>query len=353
MTLPPPPPQFIEYATPASRPRPDRRGWVIAAGVLLLVLGALCGCVAAAVPFANAFNFRIARPAGRPAASLPVGSIATVAVMYVAIATGLIWTGVGACRCRRWVRPVVLAVAWPVLVLGAMLLVAFAFALPEQMQLQAAARVGSVAGAATPQTAILATVLFVSFLIYIGLPGAFVFLFRQEATAKTLAHYDPRRYWTDRRPTPVLTIMLIVGLTAFAPLSLLGRRAIPAFGTYLHGSVAVAAVVLLTAVAVLTLVLVWKLRPAGWWLALLILVVPAASFLLTVWLTGVETYYREVGLPADQAAMIAKSQGALFAIWPATVLVWAGFLIYCRRFFFSVGRELESGEGEIRTPGTV
>ena len=351
MTLPPP--QFIEYATPASRPRPDRRGWVIAAGVLLLVLGALCGCVAAAVPFANAFTARIARPTSRPVASLPVGSVATIMVVYVAIAAGLIWVGVGACRCRRWVRPIVLAVGWPALVLGAMSLAVVAFTVPEQMQLQAAARAGSATGAAAPPAGVIAATIFFVGLIYLGLPGAFLFLFRQPAVARTLAHYDPRRYWTDRLPTPVLTMMLFVALVALTPLSLLGRRAIPAFGTYLHGSAAVAAVLLMAVVALLTLVLIWKLRPVGWWLALLILVVPAASFLLTVWLTGVETYYGELGLPADQAAMIAKSQGALFAIWPATVLVWAGFLIYCRRFFVGTTGEMESGEGEIRTPGTV
>ncbi len=360
MTQPPPPPTMINYATPASRPRPDRRGWLIAAGVLLILLGALCGCMAAVMPFSVHFAPRPAGAAG-PGAGVPnitTGALVGVVLLYVGFATALIWTGVGACRCRRWTRPVVLAVGWPVMVIGAATLVMVAFVLPEQMQLQAAARAASAApkSLAPPAWAI-AAILFVSGLIYVGLPGAFIFLFRQQATARTLAHYDPRRYWTDRLPTPVLTILLGVGLVALAPLSLLNKAALPAFGTYLHGPAAVAAVLGLTAVAVLTLVWVWKLRTAGWWLALLILVVPAVSFVITLAVGGTAEYYRQMGLPPEQVAAVGKSAGVIFGVWPAITLAWVGFLIYCRRFFGGVGTAagglIESGEGEIRTPGTV
>ena len=42
--------------------------------------------------------------------------------MYGVVSAALIWTGIASCRCRRWVRPIILSLAWPWLVIGVLAL---------------------------------------------------------------------------------------------------------------------------------------------------------------------------------------------------------------------------------------
>src|SRR5579862_5052685 len=99
----------------ASAPEQSRHGGLIAFGVISIVIGSLSGCLALAVPL-PLFIHNMSPPGAAPAPD--VSTIVAALILYGVFATAFIWIGVGSCKCRRWVRPIVLCVAWPSLVMG-------------------------------------------------------------------------------------------------------------------------------------------------------------------------------------------------------------------------------------------
>src|SRR5258708_7282447 len=107
-------PQPLSYqSSMGSRPENDRKGGLIGFGIVTIIMGALSGCRGLASPLV----LIVPMPPGQP--RMRAGTIVSGALLYVADATVLIWVGIGSVLRRRWVRPVVLATAVQILVIGA------------------------------------------------------------------------------------------------------------------------------------------------------------------------------------------------------------------------------------------
>src|SRR6059058_1663057 len=97
----------IPYATPvgATQLRRNRRGGLIAFGVLSILIGSLPALFASLGLFVI---FRMLAAPPRVTRAIPYFLIATFVNGF--LGTLFIWAGVASIRRRRWVRPIVIAI---------------------------------------------------------------------------------------------------------------------------------------------------------------------------------------------------------------------------------------------------
>lgn len=337
----------IPYATPPWGPLPfkDRRAGLRAAGVILLVLGALAGCMGLLMPVA----LFVPQPPNAPRQDWR--NIVIGAAMYVGAATFFIWAGIDAIRLKRWVRPLILIGAWTMLLGMVASLLFWLLAGPGVGELidsisaantrAAANRPPGAAGPpAAPPAAMVGVALAISgavFLLFLLVPAGFVAYFRLPGVRKTLEFFDPRPAWTDACPTPALAVSLSLLLFAVSMLSALMYPALPAFGLLLTGLPAAAAVLAEAAVALWLAWLTYRLRMAGWWGTLAFTTLLALSWGVSAARLDWQAYYRAIGYSPEQIEFMGEFAATGGADWVAPISLYAAvalvYLLYVRRFF--------------------
>ncbi|MGH9551330.1 MAG: hypothetical protein ACRD3W_18240, partial [Terriglobales bacterium] len=112
---------------------PDQRGGLIAAGVLLIILGAL---ISLAIPLVFLSHF-LAEHMHTPGTEMgPIGLLIPGVVTYLYISVALIWLGIGLCQCRRWARALLLVSGWIWLIVGTVAMVIVVLIVPGMMAIQ-------------------------------------------------------------------------------------------------------------------------------------------------------------------------------------------------------------------------
>jgi len=226
--------------------RPRKPVGMVVWGVLLCLGTAGFGCFAGFTPL------MLALPAtDRP----PTAQVVGIAVLYLALAAGCLALAIACLRGRRWTRKVMLALAWPALIVATLTLPVMIFS--------AATIEVDPATPAAGRTAALAGTAFVG-LAGIALSGALILYFGRRTLADQLVAYDSRPSWTDGLPTAVLSLGLCVALAAASFALAAVTTVTPLFGTILRGPPAVA--LLLTEAVILAAGawLLFKNRRAGW-----------------------------------------------------------------------------------------
>ena len=303
------------------------KGGLIAMSVIFFGIGALTGCGVLAIPF---MLMRTGLAPG-PGAS----QLAMAVVMYGAIAVAAVWTGVGCCRARRWVRPVVLAGAWPALLMGCVMLIAMIITvLPTMAGLR-----GNTSGAGMPTLLIMAMFIIpalMAVVFFVGIPATLVWFFQRRQTAQTLWFYDPVPGWTDRCPIPVLAWSLWNGLGALVgSLSLLTNGTVPVFGFLITGATAAGIIVLVAAIILCAAVGSYLLKPWAWWLSPALSVVWAASWLTLLLRGRLPEYVAQTtptNTPSAQELHMASNPWFL-SLTVLGMLLGIGFVVYLRRYF--------------------
>jgi hypothetical protein len=338
----------IAYATPVDArrlPFNDRRTSILVAGVALLILGALCGCVTALAPVGMFLATLGPRRAAGGATTAPVvfeadvrSAVAAVAV-YLSLAVMLVWTGVGAVRLRRWSRPVVIVSAWTWLVSGAIGMLYWLVAAPSLRQTMAAS---APPGAAGPPAGVFRAIALgtgvVMALFMLALPAALAWAFQRKGVRETLEFFDPRVRWTDACPTPVLAVSAWLLLSAWGCLTYVIYAVFPLFGVVVSGPLAVAATLAVAAGFVACAWHVYKLRRAGWWAAVGAIVLWAGDLVWTFSRTGPEEFYRRAGYSARQTETILRYGGGYGGGVLVLVCAWAvvavAYLLFVRGYFW-------------------
>ncbi|MGA2497338.1 MAG: hypothetical protein ABSH20_06335 [Tepidisphaeraceae bacterium] len=316
-----------DYMTP--QPQPPGRGGLMAFGIISILIGAMAGCMSLAMPLTLAAS-KVA-PAGAPA--LTIGSVVTALMFYIVIAVGFIWTGIGSCQCRRWVRPLILCIAWPWLVMGSL---AGIMVVPMMRDMPLPATPGAPAQA---RTIVLVVGGVVMAIVYIAIPLAYICFYQRRSVRTTLNLCDPRPRWTERCPMPVLGLGIWLLIFGLGSISMLQYRCVPLFGTYVTGLPAAGLILGLAAAIVFAAWACYHQRPAGWWIALLAILGWAVSALLTFHFVGIMEFYRHSGLPRDQMALL-EQQPVLHGHLPMLMAavfgtVCTAYLLYVRRYFAS------------------
>jgi hypothetical protein len=310
----------------------DRKTGLMVFGIIEIILGALCAlllpCMVGGMVMANAMAQRTGQPAPMQLRAMVPG-----AMLYALLAVFFITMGVGSIRARRWARALMLVVSSMWLVMGAGALLGMVFVMPHAFDK------GAANGNMPP--AALAVVKVVMFLIltiiYLVVPGVFVLFYSRPHVKATCERLDPVVRWTDRCPLPVLALVLMFAYSAcWMPTMGLYHWVIPFFGRILSGP-AGAGVVL--AAAVVSAWLAWgmyRLKPAAWWAALLLMLVWAASAALTFTRVSLFDMYAQMNFPKeqlDQMQTILPRQAELLTLGAACWVIFLGYLLYTRRFF--------------------
>lgn len=321
MTLEP-----IAYAT-LERPllEKDRRGGLMVYGIISLLAGGAMGLWVALMGLGLMMTFMVGGGAG---ARTDLVAFAAVVGVYGGLATLFVWNGIDSIRRKRWVRPAVVAVGWPVILCGVAGIVAWVMGAVELAdppdRVEAAAIGGTVIG-----------------VFYVLAPGAYVWFYSTRHVRRTLEVYDPGPSWTERCPLPVFVLAANLVLLGVSVLPVALVRAVPFFGTYLRGIPAAAVVTWTGLLLILAGVLAYLGLRAGWWLALVTLAGGFTSAVVTFCMTGMLEFYRHGGLGEYELRQVARSE-VLGGVTPigfvvAALGVCVGYLLWVHRYFCGKG----------------
>jgi hypothetical protein len=276
----------------------DRTALLKLFGALLLVFGLGCLFMGGMTTLALLLG-----GAGQPGAPAPADArmVLPGLLFYLFLAVCYVALGVGSLNVRRWARPLVLIFSWLWLFSGVVSLATVSLVLPKLMESMRPPG----ADAQVMSFAMGCTFIFLA-VLYVILPGLLITVYGSRDVAATFAARDPVPRWTDRCPTPVLGLCLVLAYTAlcwlFAPLLPLG----PMLGVSAPAVMALGA-----ALAALLAALAWatfRLRPWAWW-GLLAVWTLGASASLAFFRDGIDlkAMYRQMEIPEAQIAQMEKS----------------------------------------------
>ena len=344
----------ISYATaidPRRLPFKDRRTSLKVAGVLLVIFGALSGCLGGLTPVGMYVAARVATQSSAAAAgsgavraaepALDFRTTTLASGTYLLAAAATIWPGVGSLRIRRWVRPVILVIGWTWLVGGA---ASFAHWLIFGASVRELMTASWQPGMASPPravfTAISAALGVVTFVFLVALPAVLVWTYQRRGVRETLAYFDdhPSR-WTDRCPTPVLAVAGWLALAGVSALAYSTYGVFPLFGRFVTGAAGAAA---LLGLAGLFFGLAWgvyRLSAAAWWGTAFAWTLWTGSMVWTFTRAGYHEFYRQAGYSPQQIDALMKYGGQfedstvwMIALWGVGVI---GYLLVVRKYFTS------------------
>lgn len=310
-----------------SLPFKDRRGRLIAGGILQIIAGVCCA-------FGFAFSFLgmliVNDLADESNENFLNISLLFGLCLYTVAALWFIIMGLGSLSMRRWARALTLAFAWISLVEGTTALLGMAIFMPKMLQAMTSAEdlpanmvyISSIIGILVPA------------FLYIVYPGILVLLYSGKDVKRTCEYYNPLPCWTDRRPLPILAASLILCLHPFHLLFMVIplQKSDPA-------------VLLLVPLAILVFfALAWgfyRLYTPAWWGAILAspLLLGLAVFIYS------RIDYTELfqSMGVDEKAFGQMGTNAFMdnsGTWMSTALmaicIW-GFLLYTKRYFKKPG----------------
>jgi hypothetical protein len=374
----------VQYATPAPRPvlEKSRAGGLVAFGVISIVIA---GGLVLIGSFGLVGIYMMAKMAPAQTAQVIPPIIGSM-IQLLIIAALLLWVGIGSIRCRRWVRPVTLSLAWAWLASGLLAIVTTAaagFGAPNNPATSTtvtaqgtatatpttsattpatvpATQPGAAAGwTATgtttvvtntrPPTAVVLGMLAGMALFAVALPLAYVLFYRGPNVRRTLEAYDPTPRWTDRLPTPVLGLAIWCALLALATAAgALGGYS-DFFGNYLTGWNAAGVAALKIAMLAAAAALCFKRNPLGWWIALAYVLIWGTSIITTQLFGEVETIRPAVQAVGEEEQLHPIARRAAAALYATGAVAGIIYLLYVRRWF----RFAEASDAPASTRGRL
>jgi hypothetical protein len=325
----------LAYRTPPVAGFKDRSTTVLVVGIFFIIAGALCGCGLLMMPMA----LLAPRPANAPPPP-QVGDLVLGGLVYAMLCTAFLWVGIGCVRKQRWVRPIVIVLAWIALAGGVMGMLMWVFMLPR---VGWAMRRSLPPGAAPPPAAffniMIALITGVMVLLYLVIPAALLWLFRPPDVRATLEHYDPRPRWTDGVPLGVLGVCALLALGGIGMLLAAVQGWIAAFGIVVGGAPArLSALAVAIAFAAATW-MCFQRRATGWWLAMALFILVPLAWATTLLRHDLPQVYMAMGRPEHEVRMMEdlhRRSGTWMALGTMVMsLAVAGFAWRVRNHFLS------------------
>jgi hypothetical protein len=330
---PPIPPNQVTVISPSS----DRSTGLVIFGILLIVIG----CFAALfVPFILVTALIARKSMG---AGLPFGNVFMSVTTYGGLAIVLIVLGIGSIRARRWAHDLTLIGGWLWLITGTLLTIFMTVVMPSSFAagFKAAAQRNPQASLPPGALAVVLTLVIVFFSVFlIAVPIALVLFYRRDDVRETCRRRDTAVGWTERCPLPVLAVCLlfIIG-AAYYLLTALALPLYPFFGTYLTGLPARALLAFAAGLDILLAILLYRLKPLGWWLAASAILLRIVSLAITVQRGDLLEAYRRVGWSQQQIQALTASPSLRLGLWSGVALsgIFLLYLLWIKRSF--VARE--------------
>jgi hypothetical protein len=319
----------MDNAIPVQSAYKSRRGSLITAGVLEIIIGVFCLLFAALTVLSMFISSKTGEAVAGPSADAAIAG----GLFYLGAAIFFTWLGIGSVMCKRWARALMLVVSWIWLIMGLVGLAFWLVNLPrfaESMCLHGEPPPSSVMTIIT----VVSTV-FMS-LFYVVLPFIFLLLYRGENVRLTCEALDPHPRWTDRSPLPVLAVSVLLVQGAVGFVTAIGYAAIPLCGIMVKGPTAVCAILLLTAISTWLAVEIYRLKTAAWWTTAAFTVLGMVNAVLTFGRVTLEDWYAAAGF-AEEQIQVMQAYG-----WSETTLMWwmmgasavfLAYLVYVKRYF--------------------
>ncbi len=309
--------------TGSSQPMPvfkDRSLGLVVFGGVAILLGGVCALAVPLILLAAVFS----GSAGGVAVS-PLSALSS-SIMYSVMAATFVVLGIGSIRARRWACELLLSLSWIWLLTGICTLMVGLLVIPGVLgELDAD-------GVLPPELVVLVVgvIAGVVGVLYVVLPGLFVLFYRSPEVAATCHARDPRPQWVDACPRRLLTLMVVWALLAISVLLMPAYNFLfPLFGAALTGAAgAVGWLLVLAGCAALAVGTALR-APWAWSGGMLLTLVGGLSSTLTILRHGVGGLVERLGLPEEQAAMMASF--GLLEGWPMVLingLVWGTFVVY-------------------------
>jgi len=297
----------------------DRRGGLLAFGILQIVIGLICALFVLVLAAALELTSR--------RGIAPPTNIAPAFVIYGAAAFYFITVGSGSIRARRWARAMSVAFSAAWLAVGIAVVLSSLLFIRRTLVFVRPSETALVIGST-------AAILIVAFII---LPLALFLFYRRDDVQLTCETHDLTIRWTDRVPWPVLAVATLLGFASFATLANVGAPVVPFFGMALTGASAALTMLVLSGLFGFLTVQWIVLRKSAWWTALLLHVIGGIVAMVTLATGDVGEVYAKLNMPREQIqAMQLDTLGRSPALWAIVILVWAaylGVLLYTRRYF--------------------
>ena len=355
--------QVISYAQPVQgNARTRERNILVACGVMMIMLGVAAGI------FATFFVMRALFMLAVPSPKLYRYAPAVLACLCAC--AGLILTGVGSIRLRRWSRVVVLSVSGVLLAGGAITLIVigvlYLTAPPEITTLQQAGG-WKLRGRPPPPPMIddraIALMSAALIMLSLAVPALLFLVYRSPRIAGALAEADARRQWLDGRPLPVVALAVMLAMIAAAMfLAMFSTPPIPL--GFASGDTVEARVILGGVMIVLSVFFAWsawlvlRLHPLGPWLALLLIGVSGGAAIAAMTSGPLRESFGQPGVSYSPYEItwhlqLASFRG-LFTI-AAYAIPAAVFVLYVRRIMndMRASAPISAGEGASERPASA
>lgn len=327
----------VASPVPSSPAHPDRTTGLVIFGVIQIVLGLMAALMVPLIAL-GAFVSRLA-PGGSMRPAQYLSAVAT----YGSFAAAFVALGIGSVRTKRWARSLTLVSSWYGLIMGVLITVLLTAVLPVSMrtalQIQQNAPGAPPAAVSTGVMAVILTIIIVFCAIFlIVLPIAFVIFYSREDVAATCRDRDPHEPWTDRTPMPVLGASTVFFLgSLYLLLTGIATPIFPFFGRYLTGIAASACFLTLAVVDACIAVALFRLKVAGWWIAVLTVPVRLLSMALTYPKADLLQAYSRMGWSDAQLQMLQGNpifRGHVILWWSLlSLVIFLGYLLWVKRYF--------------------
>jgi len=330
----------LTVAAPGPTPPafPDRSTGLVIFGVFQIILGLLAALMVPLTALGALFS-RLG-PGGGMRPAQYVSGMAT----YGFVAAALVALGIGSVQTKRWARALTLITSWYWLIMGVLITVLITAMLPVAMrgalaQAQQNAGTAPSADVSTGVMAVMLTIMivFAAFFLVV-VPIAFVVFYSRKDVAETCRRRDPLERWTDRVPLPVLgaSVVLFTGSLYLVVIGLTTPM-FPFFGKYLQGIAGAACFLGLAALDLYLALAIFRLKPLGWWMAILTVPVRLVSMALTYARADLMQAYSKMGWSDEQLRILNANpmfHSHVILWWSLLSLVlFFGYLLWLKRYF--------------------
>jgi hypothetical protein len=328
----------MDSSLPVAVPSPykSRRGWLIAFGIIEILIG--CLFLLVILLFVITLVRRTAYPMPSSQMSL-AGLMVFIVVQYGLLAGVFFAGGIGSIRCKNWARILMLVVSGLWLVFGLVTTLVLAFILPTVLQEYPSNLPPAVLHAVEVGVIAVETVLMAL------LPALFLFFYSRPSVRATCLTPKGAQVTTPesgvatvpRLPIPLVILVVWQGFAALSFLAVLFMPAVIVFGVVLRGT---AAYLVFLAHSILCGYAAWAIfrkKLIGWQIALF-----TTSFWAVSWLVGTVRrpnllqLLREMGLSNEALRFYEQFPHFLPLFWMVSIVVLIGFLLflfYTRKFF--------------------
>jgi hypothetical protein len=314
----------------------DRGTGLVIFGVIQIILGLLAGLM---VPFAalGAFVSHFA-----PGSTMRPGQILSAMATYVALAALLLTLGIGSVQMKRWARALSLVISWYWMITGVLITILLTAALPVAMRGVLQAEHNVQAQSAGIMAVILTIIIVLAAIFLVVVPIVFVVFYSRSDVAETCRRHDPVERWTDRIPLPVLGASVVFASQALYLFSA-GATAplFPFFGHYLTGLTGFICFFVLAAVDGFLAFTFLRVKPAAWWIAVLIAPIRLGSMSITFARADLMRAYSRMGWSDEQIQMLNSSPfvRSHVILWWSLVsgMLFFAYVLWLKRYFKSPG----------------